>query len=190
MSDTYDLYLKSHLLNVRRGFRFLQEYCPELILELPGVDWEYQILVSHDQSKYYPDEYEAYDRRFYLNNRSINDQLAFDRAFLTHIHRNPHHWQHWVFHSDDSKNGLTVVQMPYNYVLEMFCDWWSFSWMSKDLTTVFDWYSARINSIILHENSRAHLVNILNTVEDTLFGLEADGVDIRALIERGAYGSL
>lgn len=34
----------------------------------------------------------------------------FNRAWLLHIHRNPHHWQHWVLINDDPELGETVLE--------------------------------------------------------------------------------
>lgn len=48
-------------------------------------------------------------------------QAAFNRAWLLHIHRNPHHWQHWILHED---SGKTLVLLPEAVVAdEMLADW-------------------------------------------------------------------
>lgn len=101
MSAQYDLYLQQHRNNVYKGFRWIQENLPELLVD--GVAWQTEF--AHDTSKNEPDEYEAYDRYFYGNNKSYQVVQEYRRAWLLHIHRNPHHWQHWVLINDDPKEG-------------------------------------------------------------------------------------
>ena len=129
MSVQYDLYLEQHKGNVLKGLRWIQENLPDMAVG--AVEW--QIEFAHDESKSNPDEYEAYDRYFYGGNRSYKVVQDFNKAWLLHIHRNPHHWQYWVLINDEPEGGMLVLDMPYNYILEMICDWWSFSWQSKNL---------------------------------------------------------
>ncbi len=110
------------------------------------------------------DEYEAYDAYFYGGNRSHAIVEAFNRAWLLHIHRNPHHWQHWVLINDDPDEGEVLLEMPYNYIIEMICDWWAFSWEKGDLSEIFSWYDDHQAYIKLHPKTRA-------TVEDILWEL-------------------
>ena len=70
MSKQYDLYLDQHRGNVAKGFYWIQENLPELLIDIPGVSYEHQICYSHDYSKNELDEYEAYDAYFYGGNRS------------------------------------------------------------------------------------------------------------------------
>ena len=94
-----------------------------------GID-EYKatLWLNHDESKNDPDEYNAYDDYFYGKNRSYGVVMAFKQAWLEHIHRSPHHWQHWVLINDEPEEGEVILEMPYEYIIEMICDWWSFSW--------------------------------------------------------------
>lgn len=81
-----------------------------------GLYWQG---IIHDWSKFLPSEWVAYADFFYGDD--IKDRDAFDRAWLLHQHRNPHHWQHWVLRND---NGTEVaLAMPSKYALEMVCDW-------------------------------------------------------------------
>ena len=140
MSAQYDLYLQRHKENVRKGYEWLSTNLPQLFEDKPDSSW--QINFEHDHSKTNPDEYDAYDAYFYGNNRSHAVVEAFNRAWLLHIHRNPHHWQHWVLINDEEDEGKVLVEMPYNYIIEMICDWWSFSWQKGDLSEIFSWYEA------------------------------------------------
>lgn len=172
MSFDYDAYLSQHKANVKKGLDWIRENLPELIgkdISFNGtVDYEWQIGMAHDESKTQPDEYEAYDAYFYGGNRSYDVVQAFNKAWLMHIHRNPHHWQHWVLINDEPDEGEVLIQMPYNYIVEMICDWWAFSWAKGDLTEIFKWYEAHKDHIKLHEASRASVEYILNRIEEKL----------------------
>ena len=136
MSYEYDRYLANHKNRVTDGYKWLCTNLPELIKD----SYEHQICFAHDYSKSKPDEYEAYDAYFYGGNRSYEVVQNFKRAWLQHIHRNPHHWQHWILINDDPTEGEVILDMPYNYIIEMICDWWSFSWTKGELTEIFGWY--------------------------------------------------
>lgn len=162
MSVEYDLYLRKHKANVKKGYDWLQTNMPYLFEGKPDCGW--QIEFNHDQSKSNPDEYEAYDAYFYGGNRSYAVVEAFKRAWLLHIHRNPHHWQHWVLINDDPDEGEVLLEMPYNYIIEMICDWWAFSWEKGNLSEIFSWYDEHSAYMRLAPKTR-------QTVEDILWEL-------------------
>ena len=68
MSAQYDLYLQQHKENVAKGLAWIQKNLPELLSNAYDVAWQTEF--AHDASKNEPDEYEAYDKYFYGNNRS------------------------------------------------------------------------------------------------------------------------
>ncbi len=168
MSREYDLYLEGHKENVARGFKWMQENIPEVIIPMDGVDYEHQICFAHDASKTDPDEYDAYDAYFYGGNRSYKVVQDFNMAWLKHIHRNPHHWQHWVLINDDPGEGMVILDMPYNYVIEMICDWWAFSWRSGNLHEIFNWYDKHKDYMKLSDRTRAVVENILGKIREKL----------------------
>lgn len=164
MSVQYDNYLTEHKENVAKGFRWLQENIPEVIED--GLEW--QICFNHDASKTDPEEYDAYDAYFYGNNRSYSVVQNFKKAWLRHIHNNPHHWQHWILINDEPKEGMVVIDMPYIYVVEMICDWWAFSWKKGDLNEIFSWYEDRKDYMKLSANTRRSVEYILGKMKDKL----------------------
>lgn len=111
-----------------------------------GIPW---LGLLHDLSKLVPDEFWPYADNFYGPKRlawheiveahglygdagaSLRDfywkqskehlKACFDEAWLAHIHRNKHHWQHWILHLDDG--GLVFLPMPERYRREMLADW-------------------------------------------------------------------
>lgn len=164
MSVQYDNYLTEHKENVAKGFKWLKENIPEVIED--GFEW--QICFNHDASKTDPEEYDAYDAYFYGNNRSYSVVQNFNKAWLRHIHNNPHHWQHWILINDEPKEGMVVIDMPYIYVVEMICDWWSFSWKKGDLNEIFGWYEDRKDYMKLSANTRISVEYILGKMKDKL----------------------
>jgi len=163
MSHQYDQYLNQHKSNVKKGFDWIRDNLPELIKT--GFDFEWQIGLNHDHSKTKQDEYDAYDAYFYGGNRSFSVVQDFRRAWLFHIHRNPHHWQYWVLINDDPEEGEVLIEMPYNYILEMICDWWAFSWAKGNLKEIFPWYEEHKNYIKLHQNARKTVEFILDQIK-------------------------
>lgn len=167
MSREYDNYLAEHKGNVARGFHWIQEHLPELIPAEDGIDYEHQICFAHDKSKNESDEYDAYDAYFYGRNRSFQVVQDFNYAWLNHIHRNPHHWQHWILLNDEPNEGEIILDIPYHYILEMICDWWTFSWAKGDLTEIFNWYDQHKSYMKLSEKTR-------KTVEDILWKIRLE----------------
>ena len=115
MSLAYDLYLEQHRGNVAKGFKWIQENLPDLLIPINGVSYEHQICYCHDLSKDDEEEYNAYDAYFYGRNRSYQVVKDFNYAWLHHIHNNPHHWQYWILINDDPNEGEIIMDMPYNY---------------------------------------------------------------------------
>lgn len=166
MSSQYDSYLEQHKANVKKGFEWIREHIPDILQG--DFDYEWQICLNHDHSKTEPDEYEAYDAYFYGGNRSFDVVQNLNKAWLLHIHRNPHHWQYWVLINDESNEGEIVIQMPHNYIIEMICDWWAFSWNKGDLTAIFSWYEERKNYIKIHKNTRKTVEDIFVKIKGAL----------------------
>ena len=164
MSREYDLYLQEHKANVKKGFDWLKENLPHIIPTDDGIDYEYQIGFAHDASKTNPEEYEAYDAYFYGGNRSYAVVEAFNYAWLRHIHSNPHHWQYWILTQDDPELGDVALEMPFNYIIEMICDWWAFSWKKGDLTEIKNWYDQHKDYIKLGKQTREYVESIIEQI--------------------------
>lgn len=169
MSIQYDNYLMYHKANVAQGYYWLRDNLPELLTDCHDIcHVEHQICFAHDYSKDDPEEYAAYDAYFYGGNRSYAVVQAFNKAWLHHIHANPHHWQHWVLIHDDPKEDTTILEMPYNYILEMICDWWAFSWKSGKLDEIFKWYDEHKAYIKFHDKTRKTVEDILAKIKERL----------------------
>ena len=158
MSAEYNTYIIEHVDNVKKAYMWLKEHN---IIKEDILDQ----LSLHDASKYTDEEYKAYDDYFY-GTKTEKVKKDFDYAWLHHIHENPHHWQHWVLVNDDE--GSYALEMPKEFVYEMICDWWSFSHKTGNLYEIFDWYKAHTKKMILHENTKKLVEEILDKIKEEL----------------------
>ena len=78
----------------------------------------------------------------------------FDAAWLHHIHKNPHHHQHWVLRQDDG--DVKCLEMPAHFAREMVSDWIGagVAQGKTDKTSVLVWYEKNKESIKLHNQTR------------------------------------
>jgi len=108
-------------------------------------------LIVHDWSKMTPAEWTPYVQTFYTNH---GDPEAFDRAWLHHQHRNPHHWQHWLLREDDGQ--LKVLSIPESLVREMVADWMGAGRAITGRWEVRKWYEGgAATKMVLHDGTRA-----------------------------------
>lgn len=173
MSAEYNDYLREHIFNVKAGAEWLIHHD---LVDSDKIDILRSNIDHHDSSKKLPGEYDAYDEYFYT--ADPKDPLvkkAFDYAWLDHIHKNGHHWQYWVLINDDEGKSVGL-EMPKEDVYEMIADWWSFSWKSKNLFEIFDWYADHEPKMILHPNTRKLVESILDQMEKILYTEKAGNV--------------
>ena len=169
MSKPYDEYLEDHIENVKKAFNWMidQGVLDFLDLDDDEIEKYSKVIYNHDNTKCWADEYEAYDRHFYPDEYEDNPPFSqrveeYHRAWLEHIHRNPHHWQHWVLINDNG--SFTVLPMPEVYVIEMICDWWSFSWKNGNLYEIFDWVDENSPRVLLANETIRLVEKILNRI--------------------------
>lgn len=164
MSVEYNDYLNEHIANVKRGFHWLLDNLPEIFYGL-SLSQISPLIEAHDDSKLSEEEYQAYDDYFYGNKtKEVKD--AFDLAWLHHQHNNPHHWQYWLLRQDEGK--VKTLPMPKEYVIEMICDWWAFSWKSDNLSEIFDWYANNKKKMTLHPDTLEEVERILTRIRNKL----------------------
>lgn len=164
MSQLYDQYIVAHCYHVSSAHSWLKYNLPDFAQGCLADE----NIEAHDESKYDVAEYDAYDKYFYGNNRSAKVMNDFRRAWLHHIHANPHHWQYWVLVNDDPEEGTIALEMDHKYVIEMICDWWSFSWKTGNLYEIFDWYEKHKEHMILHKNTRKLVEDVLSKIKEKL----------------------
>ena len=164
MLTKYYEYLESHIKGVKKAFEWLLENIPSICDEYDADELQ-DLIRSHDRSKYQDAELYAYANYFY-GEKTAEVKKDFDYAWLHHQHNNPHHWQHWLLQNDE--DGLKILEMPQQYLIEMICDWWAFSWVKGDLFEIFNWYEQNKKKIKLHETSRKFVEDTLDKIKKTL----------------------
>ena len=180
MSLAYDEYLNAHIEAVQKGWNWMidnlidrihpwiREQYPDSEFDPIDILGIGEQIMDHDASKTRPEEYYAYDAYFYGGNKSHAVVENFRKAFLFHIHENPHHWQYWVLIRDDPDEPETLIEIPLNYIFEMICDWWTFSWCKGDPMEIFNWWDEHKDYIRMHKKSRKVLEYILKEMKDIL----------------------
>ena len=136
-----------------------------------GIPW---LGVIHDLSKLLPDEFLPYADHFYgkyarqscantgyYYEPGIKYETAFDMAWLEHIHRNRHHWQHYILKQDE--DGTKVLPMPDKYRREMLADWRG-AGLAQGKPDTLAWYTKNKVKMMLHPETRAWIEQQLSEI--------------------------
>lgn len=129
-------------------------------------------LASHDASKWLSIEFDAYAKYFCsdknespVDAQSVSDEFA--RAWLHHIHNNPHHWQYWIFPDNYSPKNSSlengVMEMPKNYALEMVADWMGAGRTYTGSWDMTDWFVKNAPRIRVHSKTAFYLESVLRS---------------------------
>ena len=119
----------------------------------------------HDLSKYSWVEFSA-GARYYQGNRSPIDRekevKGYSLGWLHHKGRNKHHWEYWL---DNAADGIQPLEMPLNYVIEMYCDRTAASKIyMKDAYhdgSAYEYFMHGYHHVLMHPNTKALLEHIL-----------------------------
>jgi hypothetical protein len=121
-----------------------------------GIPWRGLV---HDLSKFLPSEWFPYVWSFNgpWNYKERPGWLVadFDRAWLHHQHRNPHHWQYWILQNDEE--GQNVLAMPWWFIYEMVADWRGAGRAQGHGDDLIPWYEKNRDKMILHPCTRANV---------------------------------
>lgn len=140
-------------------------------------------LLIHDLSKFRPREFVPYGKFFYSRPgadwlKAVTDQQYKPHmlaGWLSHIQRNPHHWQHWCLINGASVvasrgtsvavNPIDALPMPRKYVFEMVADWMgagrAYQGEYPKSIAEWKWWQDNKDQIVLHEISRIHLTDAI-----------------------------
>lgn len=80
--------------------------------------------LMHDNSKFFPTEFISGVKYFQGTSSPIDAEKkdkGYSIAWQHHKGHNPHHWEYWIDNLGSYEN--TPVKIPYEYVVEMICDW-------------------------------------------------------------------
>lgn len=128
----------------------------------------YKQALTHDLSKYSLIELKT-GFNYYQGFRSPIEQeretKGYSLGWLHHKGRNKHHWEYWM---DNSPEGLTPLEMPLRYVIEMFCDRVAASMVylgdKYNNNSPLDYYENSKSFIILNHKTRELLEFLLNSL--------------------------
>lgn len=135
----------------------------------------------HDLSKYSPVEFMA-GVKYYQGFRSpINREKevkGYSLGWLHHKGRNKHHWEYWL---DNAPNGIKAVEMPVNYVVEMFCDRVAASMTYQKEhyrdDSALNYLLGGIDNVLMHEHTLSLIRHLLEYLAE--HGLDASITYIR-----------
>lgn len=147
----------------------LQKYFESLILHITYVQEagkklgiSNKQLDKHDNSKWRKIQFGGYAKHFFGG--GAGDRFAL--AWLDHIHRENHHWEHWLFSNGYSPKGSHVergaIQMPKHYALEMIADWQGASRIYVGTYEMSSWLEKNISKISLHSKTALFVEEQLN----------------------------
>lgn len=106
--------LISHLKTVHIHRKYVRQLCFKMGLYKQGL--------LHDLSKYSPTELSI--AKYYSGTNSphqnCREALGYSPSWMHHYHTNKHHYQYWQ--DQDEMDNNIPLKMPFNYVVEMFCD--------------------------------------------------------------------
>ena len=123
--EEYKNYVIEHKERVCQMADWLMENCPSVF---EGVDFGMfmELIKEHDESKFSEEEFEPYAQKWFGDKKKTRE---YEEAWKHHWMNNEHHPECWL--GED---------MPYIYILEMLCDWGSFSIDKGDFGELSDFY--------------------------------------------------
>jgi hypothetical protein len=128
-----------------------------------GHPWLWLRLLVHDWSKCLPSEWIPYAESFYgpheWKARPTEMKAAFNRAWLLHIHRQDHHWQHHCLLEDSG--GMKVLEMGTAATLEMVCDWAGAGRAIQGRWDLGAWYTANRDRMHLGPETRRKVEGLI-----------------------------
>ena len=157
----YREYIIEHIKNVKKAFdTYGGLLCEEL--ELDYIEVRNQI-AQHDESKWETEEFDLYRAKFYPSkDEEPITEYEFNKAWLHHIHNNPHHPEYWVYYNCD-ENNVSVYDMPDKYIVEMLCDWIAMGYKFND--TCYSYYNSNGKEKLFTNNTRFKVEYLLKKIE-------------------------
>ena len=159
-SKEYDKHLVERKKHVKEAYDILTLADPTIATKMVGYEG---IISDHDISKYSDEEYTAFDHYLY-GEPTVENKIAYDYAMLHHQHNNPHHWEYWLIFENDATQ-VKALEMPYHYVVEMVCDWYSFTMTGYGRFDINDWNDT---TYYLHPKTEELVNHLLTTLDDAL----------------------
>lgn len=167
----YDAYINTHISNVQQAYQeLLAGHYFEGVFDMQVLeDAFHKVLPYHDESKWGSKEYDGYRQYFYptddevVGESSKGSREVFKLAWLHHMHNNPHHWDYWCLLDEDA-NGVMANEMPDEYIIEMLCDWCSFSVDKGDLGEVVNWFNEKCSRMTFYAETKNKVLTVLSRI--------------------------
>jgi phage-related protein len=138
-----------------RNLRYILDHKLNVLVEC-WIEGLYIQGITHDLSKFSRKEFFSYAKKFfYRGEKTADNELKWKYAWLHHQRKNKHHWEYWVV----DPNNKQALPMPRKYLIEMVCDWRSFSrkWGRKVKPATLD----LTEKIVLHPDTKKELEMIM-----------------------------
>ena len=151
-------YIEEHKERVKQFADWLKENLPELFDNIDAELFD-EMIREHDDSKFSEEEFEPYAQKWFNNSGKT---LEYEEAWKHHWMNNEHHPEYWL--GED---------MPYIYILEMICDWGSFSMKSGNIKELSDFYYNKARDDEeknLSENTKVIIEEILEKINSIIGG--------------------
>lgn len=154
-----------HFKTITRHRNLVMKYCFRLGLYRQGL--------KHDLSKYSPSEF-FLGCKYYLGYRSPNDaermEKGYSAAWLHHKGRNKHHPEYWLDFSKNEGERVAAIEMPKEYVAEMFCDriaackiYHGENYTDSD---PYEYFQRSLPNILIHPKTAELLTDMLRVLKD------------------------
>lgn len=166
--DEYKQYVIEHKQRVKKFADWLKKNLPELFNEVDEGHFDVYI-EEHDASKFSEEEFEPYARKFFgkqdINGKPLEYVPGWDEAWEHHYKNNEHHPEFW--------DGQDIPEI---FILEMLCDWGSFSIDKGNLNELISFYYDKARDDEeknLSENTKAYIEDVLSKI-DSVINKEGD----------------
>ena len=154
-----------HLKTITGHKRLVRKYCFRVGLYRQGL--------LHDLSKYTPVEF-LVGAKYFCGYRSPNElerlEKGYSAAWLHHKGRNKHHLEYWIDYEPSLDYRMGGMEMPVNYVVEMFCDRVAASkiYQKERYTDAspLEYYNRSRDHYIIHPKTAALLEHLLEMLRD------------------------
>lgn len=173
-----------HLKTIGHHKKLVCRYCFRVGLYRQGL--------MHDLSKYSPVEFipgATYYQGFQSPNNMERKVKGYSAAWLHHKGRNKHHLEYWIDYASGEPSGLTGMEMPVRFVVEMFCDRVAASrtYRREKYTDSDPWeyYARSKDAYLMHPNTRALLERMLISLKEKGES-ETFAMISREILKRGA----
>lgn len=160
IEEQYKEYIEEHKQRVTEYAAWLKENLPDLFTDIKVEDFD-KLIEEHDASKYSEEEFLPYAQKWFGDGKKTPE---YEAAWEHHWQSNDHHPEFWQ--GED---------MDYLAILEMICDWGSFSLKSGDMHELKSFYYDKAKDDeekMLSDETKKTIEYIIDKVEEVIAAQE------------------